>query len=218
MKIMKRILIVVLLIITSAGLFAQSDSVQIPPNAILKNFKPFPTPRTNYRPGTVYRVDKNGTVYFVEDVKAIGSFTSEEGTLSGRIYLTKEQLLSTLNIESNAAFVPVEIEIKDAAREFNEQSAIDRVMWEGEKAELLVVDETSKYYIIRETVSTSEITYRFSEKSYELIVSGKGTLKKTVPRGDDVIDFPYYVTKKFKDPLRIFYKDQEIGLEPYGKK
>ena len=58
----------ILLIILSATLcFAQSGKA--PPNSLLPNFKPFDTPRTNCRPGTVYRCDENGINFIVKDIK-----------------------------------------------------------------------------------------------------------------------------------------------------
>lgn len=194
------------------------DSLNIPQNSVLKNFRPFITPRTNYRAGTVFRVDENNRLFFVEDVKSIKEFTSNEGTIVGRVYFTKDEMLSVLNIEIGSEFIELEVEIKDAVREYNEQTNLDRVLWENDKVESIVVDELSKYYIVRETMLTEEITYRFSEKDFSSFVTGKSELKKDVPRGEFELDYPFYITKEFKEPRRVFYLKQEIGLEPYPAK
>ncbi len=214
MKTMKLFIVLLSLTITLPAL-PQTEDLTMPPNSILKNFKPFPTPRTNYRPGTVYRIAKSGIQYFVEDVKAINAFESDEGTLTGRMSFTKSEILGLLNIEIGAENVVLEVEIKNAIREFNEQTTIDKAMWENDHADRLIQDDSSKYFIIRETVSTQEITYRFTETDFGLIITGKSSLKKARTRGDEIIDFPYSVTKKFKIPRRLFYLDQPIGREPY---
>ncbi len=210
-----KILIAFLLLVTSIHSLPQNDNAPMPPNSILKNFKPFPTPRTNYRPGTVYRIAQSGVQYFVEDVKTINAFESDEGTLIGRMSFTKVEILGLLNIEIGTEHIVLEVEIKNAIREYNEQTTIDDAMWEKDNADRLIQDDSSKYFIIRETVSTQEITYRFAENDFNQIVTGKANLKKARARGDAVIDFPYTVTKKSKIPRRLFYLDQPIAREPY---
>ena len=109
----------------------------------------------------------------------------------------------------------MEVEIKEAVREYNEQTALDKVLWENGKVESIVVDELSKYFIIREAILTEEVTYRFSEEDYSSFITGKSYFKKAVPRGEFELDFPFYITKQFKEPRRVFYLKQQIGLEPY---
>lgn len=210
---MKRLLVILIFCFSQLS-FAQL-STNYPPNSIFKNFRPFATPRTNYRPGTVYRVAPDNKIYVVEDVKAINSFESNEGNVVGRMSFSAEEILSLLNIElEKYSFVSLEVEMKDVVREYNEQTTVDRVLWENERAENLVVDPMSKYYIIRETVTPKEITYRFSEETYKTIIRGANVLQKSTGDG---IDFPYYITKKYKEPVRLFYLDQRIGLNPYGE-
>ena len=210
---MKKLLLVIFLL-TSSTMFAQL-STNYPSNSIYKNFRPFPTPRTNYRPGTVYRVAADDKIYVVEDVKAINLFQSNEGNVVGRMTFTSEEILSLLNIElEKYSFISLEVEMKEVVREFNEQTTVDRVLWENERAEDLIVDSKSKYYIIREALVPKEITYRFSEESFKGILSGANNLQKT---SGDGIDFPYYITKKYKEPVRLFYLDQMISLKPYSK-
>ena len=211
---MKRFTIFVLVSIFITSLSAQ-DYSNIPANSVFENFRPFSTPRTNYRPGTVYRIAGDGKTYIVEDITSIRLNESSEGTVTGRMYFTGEEILSMLNIEfERYTYINVEVEIKEVLREFNEQTTVDRVLWENDKAEVLIVDPMSKYYLIRETITAKEITYRFSEANYKEIISGKNNLQKS--SGDD-LDFPYYITKKYKEPRRLFYLDQRIGLEPYGQ-
>ncbi len=203
-------LFTLLLIFFSISLFAQS----LPPNAILKDFRPFDTPRTNGRPGEVYRIDKNGRRFIVEDVRAIKAKTSEEGNLVGRMYFTSNELLTLLNLEfDRIKIIPVEVSIDQALREYNEQSMVDKVLYENGKIRDLVVDENSKYFIIRETISTKKITFRFSPDIVKRIKKGALALKEI--KSSEELDFPYEIQKKFKKPKRIFYLDQQIKIEPY---
>ncbi len=203
-------LFTLLLIFFSISLFAQS----LPPNAILKDFRPFDTPRTNGRPGEVYRIDKKGRRFIVEDVRAIKAKTSEEGNLVGRMYFTSNELLTLLNLEfDRIKIIPVEVSIDQALREYNEQSMVDKVLYENGKIRDLVVDENSKYFIIRETISTKKITFRFSPDIVKRIKKGALALKEI--KSSEELDFPYEIQKKFKKPKRIFYLDQQIKIEPY---
>ncbi len=198
------------LFLFNINLFTQT----LPPNAILKDFRPFDTPRTNGRPGEVFRIDKTGRKYIVEDVRAIKAKESEEGNLVGRMYFTANELLTLLNLEfDRIKIIPVEVSIDQALREYNEQSLVDRVLYENGKIRELVVDENSKYYIIRETISTKKITFRFSPDIVKRIKKGALALKEI--NSTEELDFPYEIQKKFKKPKRIFYLDQPIKIEPY---
>ncbi len=79
---------------------------------MLKNFKPFETPRTNCRPGTVYRISKDSIKYIVQDVLQIKSEVSKDGNLIGQMTFSKEELLTMLNINFDSEFVTAEVEIK----------------------------------------------------------------------------------------------------------
>ncbi|KAB2838864.1 MAG: hypothetical protein F9K45_10785 [Melioribacteraceae bacterium] len=211
---MKKLVVLILLLLSGIS-FGQTNT-NYPENSIYKNFRPFPTPRTNYRAGTVYRVAPDNKIYVVEDVKAVNSYESNEGTVVGRMTFSSEEILALLNIElEKYSFVSLEVEMKDVVREYTEQTTVDKVLWENERVENLVVDPMSKYFIIRETLKPKEITYRFSEETYKSILSGANNLQKTAGEG---IDFPYYTSRKYKEPVRLFYLDQSIGLKPYGKK
>jgi hypothetical protein len=209
--------VVIFLILALMQLYAQPDSLR-PHNSIYKNFKPFSTPRTNFRPGTVYRIDEMKFEYLVQDVSSIKSLESDEGTVTGRMSFTKDEILENLNIEFNSDYVTAEVEIINALREVTEQTNVDNILWENDVAEELVVDPKSRYYIIRETISSKEIIYRFDSTTVQNIVSGKGYLKEKTGGGDTVIDYPFSAVKKFKVPKRLFYLEQKIGLESYSEK
>ncbi len=207
---MKKAVRIFLFIFITAILEAQS----LPPNAILKDFRPFTTPRTNGRPGEVYRVDENGVRYIVQDVTAIKVKTSEEGDLVGRMYFTSGELLSLLNLEfDRMEVIPAEVKIIKAVREYNEQTAVDKVLYGSDKIRELIRDKNSKYYIIREAVLTKDITFRFSYETVKKIKKGADQL--TEIKSQKELDFPFEIQKKFKNEKRIFYLDQEIKLDPY---
>jgi hypothetical protein len=207
-------ILVSLILLIQAFVFAQVD-INRPANAIYKNFKPFPTPRTNYRPGSVYRFDKYGVKYFVQDVQSIKSLESDEGTVKGKMIFTRSELLEGLNIDINQEYISVEVEIKNAVREYTEQTNVDLILWENDVIENLVVDDSSKYFLIREAVTAKEITYRFDAKTGNNIVTGKSNLKEKVAGEGQIVDYPFSISKRFKEPKRLFYLEQKIGLEPY---
>ena len=185
-------------------------------NSIYPGFKPFPTPRTTGRPGTVFRIDLHGIRYYVEDVKMIMSYTSDEGNIIGRMVFTPVELLQMLNIEfSSEEPIWVEVELEKVEREYNEQTQLDDILWEKDKIDQLVVDEFSTYYIIRETISTKKLTCRFTEEDFSKILTGANQLIKLKAKKGVLPDFPYEITKSWREPRRVFYLDQKIGLDIY---
>ena len=197
---MKKLIFAIFLISTIG--FAQT-----PENSLLKNFKPFETPRTNCRPGTVYRINKEGVLYIVQDVKQIKSKESSDGTLVGQMTFSKEELLTMLNLNFKSDFITVEVEIKNATREYTEQVNVDLVLWDNDVAEDILVDRKSDYYLIRETVASQNIIFRFSKSSITQLLSGKSSLKE---KTGDGIDFPFELNKKFSDAKRVFFLEEEI--------
>jgi len=190
------------------------EAQSLPPNAILKDFRPFSTPRTNGRPGEVYRIDANATKFIVQDVITIQDKISEEGDLVGRMYFTAKELLTLLNLEFDRLdTIPVEVKIVNAKREYNEQTSVDKVLYEEEKIREIVVDPNSTYFIIRETILSKNITFRFSHEVAKKIKKGASSLTKV--ESTEEVDFPFEIQKKFKKEKRIFYLDQAIQIDPY---
>lgn len=207
MKIIYQTIIILLFTITT---FSQS----LPPNAVLKNFRPFDTPRTNGRPGEVYRIDENGKKYIVQDVTAIGHKESDEGDIVGRMYFTADELLTLLNLEfDRLEVIPVEVKIVKARREYTEQIAVDNILYNNQKVREIIADPNSKYYIVREAILTKDITFRFNHEVVKKIKRGSNSLAKVETTKE--VDFPFEIRKKFKNEKRIFYKDQDIHIEPY---
>ena len=200
-------LILLIFFVSTIG-FAQTSK-----NSLLKNFKPFETPRTNYRPGTVYRISADGIQYIVQDIRQIKSEISNDGTLLGQMSFSSNELLNILNLSFSSDFITAEVEIKEAIREYTEQSNVDLALYENDIAENIMVDENSKYYLIRETVATKEIIFRFSKSSVEQLNSGKSSLKDNSGEG---IDFPFEIKKKFSDLKRIFYLEEKIETPTSG--
>lgn len=191
-------------------------SQSLPPNAILKNYKPFETPRTNGRPGEVYRIDENGVKYIVQDVTQIKEKVSDEGDIVGRMYFTSDQLLTLLNLEFDRLdVIPAEIKILKATREYTEQTAIDKVLYENDKIRELIADPNSEYFIIREAILTKSVTFRFSGNIVNKIKRGSVALSKVKSTAE--VDFPFEIQKKFKKEKRVFYLDQRIKLDPYDE-
>jgi len=182
-------------------------------NSLLKNFKPFETPRTNCRPGTVYRISEEGIKYVVQDVKQIKSATSKDGTLIGQMTFSKEELLSMLNLNFSLDYITAEVEIKDATRDYTEQAGVDFALYENDIAEDIMLDENSEYFLIRETVATKEIIFRFSKSSIEQLNTGKSRMKE---KSGDGIDFPFEIKEKFSDAKRFFYLEEKIEIPSGG--
>jgi len=213
---LKHINIFALFILSLLPAISSAQEVDIPQNSILKDFRPFATPRTSCRPGTVFRVDTSSVTFSVQDVKSIKTFISNDGTLLGQMTFTNEEMLQMLNLNFAAEHVTAEVEIQDALREYTEQTNVDYILWEKEKVEELVVDPKSKYFIIRETVTSKNITYRFDAPTVEKLVTGKQSLKEKKAKEGQTLDFPFSIQKSFNEPKRVFYLKQEIGLEPYS--
>ena len=206
----KTIQILVLNFFLVVNVFSQS----LPPNAILKNYRPFDSPRTNGRPGEIYRIDEHGRKFIVQDVSSIAEKVSEEGDLIGRMYFSSDELLTFLNLEFDRIdIIPCEVKILKAKREYNEQTAVDKVLYGNEKIREIMVDPNSSYFIIREAILTKEVTFRFSLETIKKVKRGASSLTKV--KSTEEVDFPFEVTKKFKKEKRIFYLDQQIYLDPY---
>ncbi|PID56230.1 MAG: hypothetical protein CR986_10395 [Ignavibacteriae bacterium] len=189
-------------------------SQQAPSNAILRNFHPYPTPRTNGRPGEVYRVNENGVKYIVQDISGISEKISEEGDLVGRMYFTSKELLSFLNLEFDRVnIIPAEVKILKAKREYTEQTQVDKTLYDNELIKSIVVDPNSEYFLIREAILTKDVTFRFAPEIVKKIKRGSNILTKV--EGKEEVDFPFEVRKKFKKEKRIFYLEQKIKLSPY---
>jgi hypothetical protein len=200
----------IIILFLSLSLFAQS----LPENAILKNYRPFDTPRTNGRPGEVYRISENGTRYIVQDVLSIKEKASEEGDLLGRMYFTSDELLSLLNLEFDRLdIIPAEVKIVKAKREYNEQIDVDKVLYSDGKISELVVDGNSSYFIIREAILSKDVTFRFSHEVVKKIKRGASALTNISPTEE--MDFTFEIRKKFRSEKRIFFLDQPIQLDPY---
>jgi hypothetical protein len=210
-KEMKKSFKIILFIFAAlSNIFAQS----LPDNAILKDFRPFSTPRTNGRPGEVYRIDENGVKFIVQDITAIKEKVSEEGDLVGRMYFKPEELLSLLNLEfDRLEIIPAEVKIVGAVREYNEQTTIDKVLYQDGKIKEIVIDPNSKYYIIREAVLTKDVTFRFSHEVVKKIKRGANGLREI--KSNQELDFPFEIQKKFKKDKRVFFLEQHIQIDPY---
>lgn len=199
-------------LVLSFNLYSQS----LPTNAILKNYRPFESPRTNGRPGEVYRVDENGIKYIVQDVTQISQKVSDEGDLIGRMYFTDEELLTLLNLEfDRLEVIPAEVKIMKATREYTEQTTVDKVLYDGGKIRELIVDSNSKYYIIREAILSKDVTFRFSHEVVKKIKRGANAL--TEIKSTEELDFPFEIRKKFKIEKRVFYLNQKIEVDPYDE-
>lgn len=200
------------ILVFTVNIYSQS----LPTNAILKNYRPFESPRTNGRPGEVYRVDENGIKYIVQDVTQISQKVSDEGDLVGRMYFTDEELLTLLNLEfDRLEVIPAEVKIMKASREYTEQTTVDKVLYDGGKIRELIVDPNSKYYLIREAILSKDVTFRFSHEVVKKIKRGANAL--TEIKSTEELDFPFQIQKKFKKEKRIFYLNQKIEIDPYDE-
>lgn len=204
--------LIYLIMFLSVDLFSQN----LPTNAILKNFHPFSTPRTNGRPGEVYRVDENRVKFIVQDITQIKEKTSEEGDLIGRMYFTAEELLTFLNLEfDRLEVIPAEVKIVNAIREYTEQIAVDKFLYKDKKVREIIVDPNSTYYLIREAILSKDVTFRFSHDVVNKIKRGAASLSKV--QSTEEVDFPFEIQKKFKKEKRIFFLEQEIKIDPYDE-
>lgn len=174
-------------------------------------------PTTLDAPGTVFRIDKEGRKYTVENLKIVtikGKEVSGRSTKSGNA--TIGVIANLLGIEDlgisgkGKKVEKLEFEISDPEKEETTDIAIDEVL--DPFLQRLDYRIDNRYFIIREARLASAMKYYLSEQLVNNICGDasrivnskvKGEFKRT---GKGVFE----INQKFNEPMRIMFLPEEI--------
>ena len=193
-----------------------------------EGFRAFPSARNFDPPGRVFRI-KDGVVYGVTTLAVVIEEGDEQTPyLRDSRTFSLASLLDAFGIAGGDIPITMKADLSKTAV-FEVASTRGRREWISDDAGLraklsdkfksIEVDKGSTYYLIRETISAKEVSYRTSANflatlnaraDLEKLLKGQGDLK--VESGNEVS-----LIQKFSSPLRIWYKAETISLEqPLG--
>lgn len=229
-------LIVAAIVVVAGVIWAQWPA---PLQTPVEGFKPFASFRTSDAPGSVFRQSSQGDIRKVIDLR-IPSEKASEVTydIEAKRDFSAEQLLSiasgdnqctpaSANFKPSAKFETI-VSSLEGFREFTYDQQVDPALKQLEQMFVdgeLVFRRDDVYWIIRETISTSEISYS-SNRSLLVDLGGDVALKQCVDQGTAAngsvsldLGSSEKVTLKrtFKEPLRGWYLADRLIIElPFG--
>ncbi|MBX3302960.1 MAG: hypothetical protein KF693_12170 [Nitrospira sp.] len=198
-----------------------------PPSSVaIEGFRPFPSARTFDKPGQVFRVDSSGNIYSVLTLNVLPSSGREVlPALSSSIELSIRQVLEAVGLPQDRIYALGEakvsyvqrfyVESVNGTREYLDDTAIDDNLPRTIREQNITIRPTNRYYLIRETIATDNISYGINKASlidlgiYEGVVGllkGQSSLRWKV--GDALT-----LSQSFGQPLRIWYKPERIEFE-----
>ncbi len=190
-----------------------------------EGFQSFASARSFDPPGRIYRVAPNGEVYGVVTLP----LTPKRGKevipkMVEKRELTLGQILNTVGADAvrlpaklEAALISkheVTMESVNGEREYVDDAEVDKAA--GDAMRGITIRPNDKYYVIRETIRTDNAIFSSSksnlvslgvEAEFKNVVSTKSTLK-----WDDSAS--YSISKKFDEPLRLWYKAERLAVKP----
>lgn len=213
----------------AAGLLACGAVGPVPPApTAAEGFVPFLSARDFDPPGRIYRVDQGGTVYGVatlrlEPLKGSEALAKVERksnfSLGEVLELTGAKALEgPASLKAEVSKVrEFTLQSTQGNREYLDDGQVDKALPEALRT--IVVRPGNRYYLIRETISTSNLSYS-SDKSWaanlglqapiEAVLSSNTSLK-----WDDSTKFS--IDAKFPAPMRVWYKPEVLKIErPMG--
>lgn len=216
---------VVVLVSFGLAACAGTGRITIEEGVKLSGFQTFPTPRTFDGPGTVFRIARDRTRFPVTKlnvpVDQVGDERFANYTKTGvwslaavLKYLGAPQLLSDAQVSANfGSSLELTLQIGQGNRERTYDADVKAAL----KAASIEYRGDSRYYIIRETIGVSDLSYRFTKKkdltsgvtaAIKKVVDATGNLKWVGSEQTDLV-------QKFDRPHRVFYTAEEI-LPPTG--
>jgi hypothetical protein len=186
-----------------------------PEMVVAEGFEMFPTPRTFDAPGTLFRINREGTRLHVADWSTKVSIeTSPE-----RVPDFAHTGTRTLNVGFFLRFLKigikrdvkfkVDLSLEGAQREITSDSEIFDVI--SDMIPTVAVVEGSRYYIIRETIKVDSMRYKLSQQTLGDF-GGSAAFSDSVSAAGlvwtDSLD--YQIHQKFDDPHRVFFKVEEL--------
>jgi hypothetical protein len=179
-------------------------------------FQTFPTPRTFDSPGTVFRIDRSDIRFPVTTLpvfghsgrEALASYTTSSSWAFVALlrYLTGAS--DTKGSTMGSFGVSLKVVLEGGFREFTYDSEIDQLL----KNALITYRKDSKYYVVRETISVSKITYDFKgggklEAAAKEAISNFVTGNQALAWTDNSRSI---LTQKFDRPYRVFFTADEL--------
>jgi hypothetical protein len=193
-----------------------------------EGFEPFPSARSFDPPGRVYRVSPEGTVFRVKLIEVDPEVGEESiAKLVSTQQLSLSQALenagvaaSTLTASATGALSRTReftTESVDGTRLYLEDSQIDQVL--PEALSDIRVRQGSRYYLIRETVMTRNLSY--TGRTEWLTEAGLSAQLPEVLSGN--FEFQggegeeFSLTREFDEPRHVWYKAERLEIErPFG--
>jgi hypothetical protein len=196
-----------------------------PPSSVQEEgFRPYPSPRAFDAPGLIYRVDSTGSVYKVATLDVLPS-TGEEVLphISSSLDLSFQQFLETLGLPSSEVTAFAQLHKKqgfyvssvNGIREYLTDQAVDQSLSKVVNDKKLTIRPTNKYYVVRETIATANISYKSNATSlidfglvetFIRIISAHASFRWNSER-------EFVLDQNFSHPLRVWYKPERIQFE-----
>ncbi|MEX2693071.1 hypothetical protein [Rhizobium mongolense] len=189
---------------------------------LFPEFKMFPSARAFDPPGTVFRIAPDGIRYDVMDLSGELKTSGGDETLpeqSGNRKITGEAIADFLAGNASASgsgSLNVSLKLRGGHREKTSDTEIDKVL--AKALQGINLRKDSKYYLIRETISATEIEYVLT--STDAQAAGLQVGQSSSPKGSTKIENSENgetrLVAKFNAPLRVFYKPEQVTFQSSG--
>jgi hypothetical protein len=197
----------------------------------IEGFIPFPSARGFDAPGQIYRVDPNGNVYSVIALEILPLRGKEIlPFLSSSMDLSIRQALEAIGLSQDPIYALGEgtlahhqrfqIQSVNGTREYLNDSMIDDILPRIFRKQNVRVRRTDRYYVIRETISTDNISYETDKST--LVTLGIWEPLIAILKGQSYFKLEMTdklaLNRSFSEPLRVWYKPERIEFNerPYG--
>lgn len=191
---------------------------------LFPDFKMFPSARTFDAPGTVFRINPDGTRFDVIDLSSrIPTSGGDESIPEqmGHRKLSGEAISDFLSAKGSASAsgsdsYDVFLSLTGVRREKIFDTDLDKVLATALGG--IVLRRDSRYYVIRETIAARAISYRLTSSDaasahikvdQQKIANGNAKLERTSSGETRLV-------VSFEAANRIFYKPEEIKFESSG--
>jgi len=191
-----------------------------------EGFKAFPTARDFDPPGTIFRVDPDGQVIWVDELK-VDIVTGNEVLykLKSHNKFSLEEVLQTIGAVATALPVAAsaDLTVKHdfetttkstmGKREKVSDAALDKAL--GQASVAIKFKDNSQYYLIRETISTDSLSFTSSKSwltslgidaEFQNVVKSKAKLEWGSGK-------EFSLDAKFKKQMRVWYKAERLSVE-----
>lgn len=204
------------------------------PSPVGKDWSAFASARDFDPPGTVYRVDPDGVISKVGDLKISPEKGHEEtlrvtkktkvnlGGIFETLGVVNEALPAELKAKLNRT-VETELGSVSGVREYlvDDSGMYPKLTELFKRVEYM---QDNEYFVIRETIATRKISFSF-KTNWMTEVGAKADIKKLInanANADWNSDNSVSLIKTFDSPLRIWYKAEKVkpkdtlGMGPAG--